>query len=459
MRNYIKHTTGLMLFILAALLLMNFLPPITVGEHTLREVDILSDIRRPSFEEDEPQEDSLLLAPPPIIKPAFVDSCKQGMTCIEDYSDSTLRGMTAFYEKLSEINNLKRPVRVAVFGDSFIEADIFTADLREMLQQKYGGCGVGFVNITSTTYGFRPTVRHAFNGWESHSVNDSIGFVKNKQGPNNHYFIPTRGAYMELRGQTKYASKLDTCQQSTIYFLTDEPLMLTAEVNKQKNAPSEFTASPDMQQMSVKGNIGSVRWIVNSDTDALFFGATMDGLSGISVDNFSLRGSSGLSLATIPEHTMMQFNKLRTYDLIILQFGLNVATQRGSDYHYYKVGMLRSVEYIKRCFPQASILLVSVGDRNYKSETGEMRTMPGVKNLIKYQQNIAAEGNIAFWNLYEAMGGEGGMVKLVNAKPAQANMDYTHINFRGGKVLSKLLYESLVYGKEQFDKKKAYEAE
>ena len=48
---------------------------------------------------------------------------------------------------LDELAKAPRPVRIAYFGDSFIEADILTADLREMLQQKYGGCGVGFVDV------------------------------------------------------------------------------------------------------------------------------------------------------------------------------------------------------------------------------------------------------------------------------------------------------------------------
>ncbi len=65
-----------------------------------------------------------------------------------------------------------------------------------------------------------------------------------------------------------------------------------------------------------------------------------------------------------------------------------------------------------------------------RTEDGELRTMPGVKNLIRYQQNIAAESGIAFWNMFEAMGGEGSMAKLVHAKPSMANYDYTHINFR-----------------------------
>ncbi len=69
-----------------------------------------------------------------------------------------MRGMTRFYQALDQLAKAPRPVRIAYFGDSFIEADILTADLREMLQQKYGGCGVGFVTITSMTSGFRPAV-------------------------------------------------------------------------------------------------------------------------------------------------------------------------------------------------------------------------------------------------------------------------------------------------------------
>lgn len=154
---------------------------------------------------------------------------------------------------------------------------------------------------------------------------------------------------------------------------------------------------------------------------------------------------------------LRQFNEQRPYDLIILEYGLNVATERGRNYDNYQKGLLTSIEHLKNCFPQASILLLSVGDRDYKTEDGELRTMPGVKNLIRYQQNIAAESGIAFWNMFEAMGGEGSMANLVHAKPSMANYDYTHINFRGGKHLAGLLYETLIYGKEQYDRRRAYE--
>ena len=138
--------------------------------------------------------------------------------------------------------------------------------------------------------------------------------------------------------------------------------------------------------MTVEGNIGSVRWTVESADSTLFYGLAMDGTSGIVLDNFSLRGSSGLSLRSVPVWMMREFNEQRPYDLIILQYGLNVATERGRNYDKYIAGMQTTVQHLKEAFPQAAILIVSVGDRDYKTEEGELRTMPGIKNLVRYNR-------------------------------------------------------------------------
>lgn len=185
----------------------------------------------------------------------------------------------------------------------------------------------------------------------------------------------------------------------------------------------------------------------------------MDPESGIVVDNFSTRGSSGQQLGNIPMKILRDYNRLRPYDLIVLQYGLNVAFEGGVNYSYYKNPMIKVVEYLRKAFPQASILIVGVGDREHRDEDGNLRTMPGVKNLIRYQQALAAETHTAFWNMYEAMGGEGSIVDMVNSKPSMANYDYTHINFRGGKYLAGILFETLMYGMEQYEKRKAYETE
>lgn len=459
-KNYLKYSLGLVLTVFVALLALHWLPAITIDGHTMRRVDLLSEVR---YSKQQPlKADSDTIPLPPVVKPAFVDTCRTGMTCIEDYSDSTFRGMRPFYEALNRLSSgdeEDRQVRIAVFGDSFIEADIFTAGLREMLQKRFGGCGVGFVAITSATNGFRPTVRHTFGGWESHAVTDSIGFDKKLQGISGHYFIPRRGAFVELRGQKKYASLLDTCQRSTIFYLSKDSLSLTASVNKGDAQLFSVLPSAHLQTSEVEGNIGSVRWSAGEADSTRFYGVAMDGKQGIVLDNFSLRGSTGLSLRDIPQRMLKEFNRVRPYDLIVLEYGLNVATERGRNYDKYQKGLLTAIEHLKNCFPQAGVLLLSVGDRDYKDDEGELRTMPGVKNLVRYQQHTAALSGIAFWSMFEAMGGEESMATLVHAKPAMANLDYTHINFRGGRFLAGLLYETLIYGKEQYDRRKAYEEE
>ena len=229
MKNKVAATFIFTLIVVSGLMALYFLPPINIGGTPLRKIDLLSDLRPdvPDVTELMADSDSVFL--PPVVKPEFVDSCKSGMTCIEDYSDTDVPSMGAFYEALSKVNSLGRPVRIAYFGDSFIEGDIFTGDLRAMLQTEFGGCGVGYVPITSSVAGFRATVHHKFSGWNSHSVTDSIGFKRTLQDVSNHYFIPHHDAWVSLEGTAHYAARLDSCKVSSFYFFSPDSLVLRAQ--------------------------------------------------------------------------------------------------------------------------------------------------------------------------------------------------------------------------------------
>lgn len=56
----------------------------------------------------------------------------------------------------------------------------------------------------------------------------------------------------------------------------------------------------------------------------------------------------------------------------------------GVKYDGYKKGMFLVIEYLKIVFFEISILLVSVGDCEYKNENGDFCIMFGVKNFICY---------------------------------------------------------------------------
>lgn len=505
MKNYLIYTLLLVVVIVVALLSLNYLPKITIMGHELRVVDILADIRTTSIEEEdlpyieipelselgdsvENKQDSIRNEELDTIRKPIsseenivdelnlekkeqpkcvhlnekwinIDTNEDGLTYIVDYSDSTLRGMKPFYSALQKLDENDSYARIAVFGDSFIEADILTGDLRSFLQTEYGGSGVGFVPITSPTNGFRPTVIHNFKGWSSHSVTDTSSFKRNMQGISGHYFIPISEASVEMKGQKRYASHLDTCEVASIFFSNRNAITLTAQVNGGEKVPFYIDASGELQSVVVDGAIGRVNWFTPADSTAVFYGTAMDGKSGIVLDNFSLRGSSGYSLQTIPRKNIDEFNKLRPYDLIILQYGLNVVSNKVYDYNYYRLTMNKVISYLKKSFPQAGILLLSVGDRDYKADDGSYKTMPEIKYFLNMQRQIAKDNKIAFWNMFEAMGGEDSMYDLVHDNPAKANFDYTHINFRGGRFIARKLFESIKQGSSDFEKGEIYVGE
>ena len=87
------------------------------------------------------------------------------------YDSNPLASLRPFFDKLSQNVPRGRPVRIAFYGDSIIEGDLITEELRKQLQDRFGGQGVGMVPITSIVAGFRVTIRHSFSGqWNTYSL-------------------------------------------------------------------------------------------------------------------------------------------------------------------------------------------------------------------------------------------------------------------------------------------------
>ena len=114
MKNRLLYTFLFTFLVVAGLFALHFLPSLSFCDKPLRKVDLLSDIRIKK-EVMEPMDSDTLVLPPPV-KPAFVDTCKSGMVCIEEYVDSTGRGMNRFYEALGQVNAMDRPVRIGFHG-------------------------------------------------------------------------------------------------------------------------------------------------------------------------------------------------------------------------------------------------------------------------------------------------------------------------------------------------------
>lgn len=342
--------------------------------------------------------------------------------------------MLHFYDALLKKEG-KRPVRIAVLGDSFIEGDIITADIREQLQDLYGGGGVGFVPFSSPIAQFRGTVRHTFDGWTTLDVKNA------RQAPEEYrdkFFvsgslcIPDEGASVQMKG-VMFRKHIDRASVARLIFTNRERTTIHVTINDTIHKVYNPEPGPEVQQIDIHTPIRSLEVRIANPAGFIGYGIVFENKNGVSLDNYSIRGNSGLALFGTNAAVNARIGAMRGYDLIILQYGLNVMSADVLHYGSYEKAFIKVINYMKRCFPNSSILVMGVCDRSTQRD-GEFVTMPAVRGMIEAQRNAARETGVAFWNTFEAMGGENSMVEFVRKN--WAAKDYTHLGYAGGKFIA-----------------------
>ncbi len=491
--NQLGTASRMLLLVVLLLCALTFVGSFDIGGFTTRRVDLFSDLTRGIVEkEDELPDDELFFAqlpvipsvdsvavvappvepPPPAPFPGPADTAAPAPASrsvadsmaydraadsvlpprdipdslfrpgavipIEDFSPGGVC-LGKFYRKLQHIDGLGRPLRIAFLGDSFIEGDILTSDLREFLQSIYGGRGVGFVPLAPIDK-YRNTVNIDHDGWKIRS--SLYGSHEGRYLINGQCFVPEGTASVSVRttGQREHATQFD---RVSLLYINGGPTVMKYSLRGSDYQEKVLPAKGGLQLTDLRReNMRSAEVRIEQAEEFTGYGLYLHDDTGIYVDNFSLRSSTGMQLLRVSASMLRQLNELVPYDLIVLQYGLNLVEPDRKDYQSYKEAMIRVIERIKEAMPEAGIIVLGIADRNYKSDEGDMVTKIGVLNLIETQRNIAAEAQTAFWNTYLAMGGRNSMRNFVSGN--LANKDYTHINYRGGKKIAEAFGKSLL---------------
>ncbi len=375
---------------------------------------------------------------------------------IVDFVTDSSSALSHFFQSLNLLKKKKSKTRIAYFGDSMIEGDLISQDFRDCMQDFFGGNGVGYIPITSIVSGFRTSVIHSFGGWTTYNLlenipqNHSLGIAGFSFVPNTTTVIDsnnfTSGSWVKYTAVNKkhlnkfYETKL-------LYGKSEGDNFVIINGNRYK-----LIGSNEVNQLVINTFSQQVNARFQCNTPLDIFGFSMECDSGVIVDNFSFRGNSGLPIQKVKKTIYSATNACFDYDLIILEYGLNAVDPRVTDFSWYEKGMNVVIKHIKASFPNASILLISVGDKSYRKE-GVYQTDPSVPILVEAQKRMARDNKLAFWSLYDAMGGYGSMVKWVEGDTTFANKDYTHFNFKGARKVGKLLFSKMITEYNDYNKK------
>jgi hypothetical protein len=374
-----------------------------------------------------------------------------------------------FFQSLDSAQISENVVRIIHYGDSQIEGDRITAFLRNRLQKKFGGCGVGLIPARQlydfkfsilheasenwyryTTYGSPDTSRKSkryglLAGYNSYTPANLI----TKSGGSNY-----KKAWISIE-KSPYAynntKKFEQCR--LFYGHNSDSFNVRLYVNSEVADEGKYAPSNGFKQ---------IQWIFNQSPNDLkiefeselspeIYGLALDGLHGVAVDNVAMRGCAGLVFTKIDPVLFGQMAGKLNVRLIILQFGGNIVTDIRKNYDYYERWFYAQLNYLRKNAPLAQIIVIGVADMSIK-ENDEYVSYPNIELVRDALKKAAFKANAAYWDMYEAMGGKNSMPSWVFAKPPLAGNDFVHFNPKGANIIANMFYNALMYEYSDYKK-------
>ncbi len=331
-----------------------------------------------------------------------------------------------------------------VLGDSLIMGEILVGTLRRLLGKSLGSGGPGFFFPLEPHRWYRPaglSIR-ADDRWKIYritkpSVPDHI------YGLGGHAFVSTApGAFAGLRcGSDCRWQDVDTLY---IYYLaephggtlelstaTGQKLRLDTRSPNKTTAVQRFDLTPGTPDLTMKVLSGRVR---------LFGGAFERSKGGVVLDSVPVLGGRSNRWLRNDQAEFKKQLAARPYDLVVLVYGTNESEGDGVASKPYLEALTRLLTSLREALPEGSALVVSAPARGQR-QGGKVQTRKITATLRALQQDAARQTGAAFFDLWQAMGGEEGAASWY--KRSWLSGDLTHLTRGGGEEAGRLLFKDL----------------
>ena len=419
---------------------------ITVGSHSfyLPTIQDLKEVKT-SFNNIEEEADTI---------PAEVVELSDSITYLQTFSDSSDTRFwlpdslyfASFWEAAEKAQEQGRIIRILHYGDSQIEMDRMTSQLRAYMQETFGGGGPGMIPYQTLI----PTlaVSQSTSGELIHlsSFGDStVTRSRGNYGPMMQSFRMSGEATLYIRAATHASVDKRVKSFSNIRLLYNnraETLKSTLTDRRSKNS------NPRVAEGT---GVGSIAWALDSATTSVslatygsadLYCVTVDNGPGVAVDNIPMRGCSGQQFTTVYPELLTQAYAQLDVGIIIMQFGGNsvpyIKNEKAINTYCRAIG--KQIDYLHRCCPNAKILFVGPSDMSTR-EKGTLQTYPTLPALIDSLAATVVRHDAAFWSIYHAMGGWNSMVYW-NSR-GLAGSDYVHFSQKGADRMGSLLAQAL----------------
>lgn len=331
--------------------------------------------------------------------------------------------------------------RALVWGDSTIANDGIINNIRSRFQTRFGDGGPGFLSAqVDPRWSMRKDILRRTSGWSTKTIIFG-GAILDRYGLAGTVSTTMSQGYTILGGPKQDESdERQSLNRFQVFYKTNPAGgSFTATVGDiERHIDTKDHAQYDgYEEFILPSGSDQIKIQAHGNGPVTLYGAALETIGpGVTWETLAVAGASIYSMKKqSPNHIMDQINN-RNPNLVVLWTGGNelgypaVKTREGKG---YKKIYRRIVRMLKDGAPEASCLLIGPLDQGTR-ERGEIISKPTIKNMVRFQREVAIEQGCVYLDAQALMGGDNSFPKWMRQKPALASSDLLHLT-RSGRAL------------------------
>lgn len=354
------------------------------------------------------------------------------------------KGLSHFKYTIKQlVNGNIKSISIVHIGDSHVQADIFTANIRKNLQKIYGNAGYGIVfpyEIAKTNgagaYDFSFSGKWGFSRITNVEIPESMGLcgytIKcNAPASKLNFKLHSTAVNDFSFNKIDFLYKRSNLAYNFVFIEKDKkflgitnsidqfsnPYCFTLKLKKQISEFSVYAANPNL----IRKPTDIYGFVLSNSNSGLLYHSI--GVNGAKFYDYNLKGKE-----------LFEQTKLLKPDLLIVGLGSNEAFYTSFSSVDFKNSVNEFINNIKIHNPNTDILFIIPPDINT-----EINYINFVHPMLI---SICKEKNVAYWDLYEVMGGKDSMDKWIQND--LGNQDNIHFTVEGYTLMANLFTQALL---------------
>ncbi|MBW2733628.1 MAG: hypothetical protein JRH20_14665 [Deltaproteobacteria bacterium] len=354
---------------------------------------------------------------------------------------------------------LKHPhtlVRILHIGDSQIDLDHISADMRQRMQSRHGAGGHGLLPVIRPWRWFR---QRGISYTAQKGLWDRFRLGGGKR-PDNRLGLGLLAAQSEGYAWSRIAlSAGNVANQASLSYLAGPKRgsielrvdkshikRIETQVSEHRAPKHERPHETRLLTMPIPTNARVLRIITRGHVRLFGLALERVGQKGVTWENLPAISGRFHQLAQLDGTLFEQQLKLRPPSMVVFQFGANDAISYGDSIASYKRNVGITLSRITK-LPNVACLVIGPLDQ-LERRGGKLQSRRSVERVLNAQRSAARDTGCAFWDAHAAMGGAGSIQHWRARRLTRA--DFIHLNKRGAAELARLLDTALVASLQRF---------